>query len=294
MDPDLIKKYLMKLQTDPSIVNWAEIFAIRTWQKIGFCRSIAGFNMHENTVTQELIYLFWELADSRKLPVQMYQAKNEKANGNDIEIAIQTSNGYLLFPCQAKIVNKKGSYPGISHKIAGRFQSDRLLEYSRRVAGVPLYLFYNCGIDPEKNETLECMHSLDIQRLGCSIFPAEFIKKNFYRIAKSRWSIPNFYSAHYLLAIPFSCLFELVNSDTLPRLDLKAFSSGARFYSKDDITDKKYWRNLTPPPSIGRITTDELSPLLTQALDSGRNAFNPAFRIICSIERETTTLVRWY
>jgi len=290
MSPDLLKEYAKKLQTNPSIANWAELIAITIWQKIGFCRYVADFNLHENTVTQDLIYSFWQLAIARKFPVQMYHAKNEQANGNDIEIAIQTANGYLLFPCQAKIVSRKGNYAGLSHKVGGKLQIDRLLDYSHRVAGIPLYIFYNFGGDPQQNDSLEKMRALDIQRLGCSIFPADFIKYSFYRTATNRWSIPDFYKAHRMLAIPFSNLFQLINSDTIPGLNFKAFSGGARFYSKDELFDKSYWHNLTPPPAIGRIPTDEPSPILRQAVDSEQRAFNPAFRIVFSIERDTVLI----
>jgi len=291
MNSDLIKEYARKFQTTPSIINWAEFTAVSIWQKIGFCRSVADFNMHENTVTQELIYSFWQLAISGTFPVQIYHAKNERANGNDIEIAIETSEGYLLFPCQAKIVNKKGRYPGIRHKVAGQFQIDRLLEYSRKVAGVPIYFFYNFGSDPEQNAALERFRSFDVQRLGCSLFPAEFIKYSFYRSVTNRWSIPDFYKAHRLLGIPFSNLFKLINSDTIPGLNFKAFSGEATFYSRDELSDNSYWRNLAPRPAIGRIPTGERIPVLRQALDSGENAFNPAFRILFSIERDNSASI---
>jgi hypothetical protein len=292
MDPDLLLEYAKKFQINPSIVYWAEISAIKIWRKIIFSRSAADFNMHENTVTQNLIYSFWELAITRVFPVQLYQAKNERANGNDIEIAIQTANGYLLFPSQAKIVNKKGNYPGIRHKVAGKLQIDRLLEYGNRVAGIPLYLFYNFGDNPERNEALENKYCLDVQRLGCSIFPAEFIKHNFYRTATNRWTIPDFYRIHHLLAIPFGNLFELINSNTIPGLNLGAYSAGAKFYSKDEITNKNYWRNLTPPPSIGRIPTQDHNRMSLPTFESEDNGFNPAFRVVFSIERENNTIIR--
>lgn len=287
-----MKNYLKQFQVSPSICVWAEITAVTIWQKIGFCRHVTDFNVHENTITQDLIYSFWQLAISRIFPVQMYHSKDERANGNDIEIAIQTSNGYLLFPCQAKIVNKNGRYKGLRHKAAGKFQIDRLLEYGHKVAGIPLYLFYNFGGDPEKNYLLEKMRSIDLQRLGCSIFPAEFVKHNFYRSATNRWSIPDFYKAHRLLAIPFSNLFQLINSQTIPGLNLDSFSSGKKFYSKNELFESNYWRNLTPPPTIGRVPTPDSTQLSTQHPDPEKTTFNPAFRIAFSIERENTTIFR--
>jgi hypothetical protein len=292
MNASLLEQYYKNFQTNPSLCNWADIFSLSTWDKIGFCRFQANFNIHEITITQGLIYEFWLLATSRKFPVQIYQAIAEEVNGNDIEIAIQTRNGYLLFPCQAKIVNKTWRYPRISHKVGSKKQIDLLLEYGRKTRGIPIYFFYNFGSDPTSNDAIEKMHSLKIERLGCSIFPAEFIKHNFYRPGSNRWSIPDFYKIHHLLAIPFSNLFQLINSRSIPGFNLDGFSSGARFYSEEELISEDIWKDIAPPAAIGRIdtfrsNTDEIAPA-----DSKDPTFAPAFRILFPIERRTTTLYR--
>jgi hypothetical protein len=290
MNPILLEQFYKNFLTNPSLCNWADVFSVLTWDKIGFCRFQANFNIHETTITQGLIYEFWLLAVGRKLPVQIYQATNEMANGNDIEIAIQTRKGYLLFPCQAKIVNKAGRYLGIRHKVGDKKQIDLLLEYGRRTGGIPIYFFYNFGSNPTSNQAIEKMRSLEIERLGCSIFPAEFIKHNFYRPGSNRWSIPDFYKIHRLLAVPFSNLFQLINSTSIPGLKLEEFGSSARFYSEVELTNKEVWKDLVPPAAIGRI--DPFRSYINDAASSDikEPTFTPAFRILFPIERRNAKL----
>jgi len=290
MNTTLLEQYHKNFQANPSLTNWADIFSLCTWDKIGFCRFQANFNLHENTVTQGLIYEFWLLAASRKFPVQIYQARNEKVNGNDIEIAIQTRNGYLLFPCQAKIVNKRGRYSTLNHKVGGKDQIDLLLDYGRKVRGIPIYFFYNFGDNPPQNQAIEKKRNIPIESLGCSIVPAQFIKQNFSRTTTRRWSIPDFYKIHHLLAIPFSNLFKLINSTSIPGLDLAGFSLGAQFYSEEELSEEAIWRDLAPPTAIGRIDPLRSYPLDVAQSDSEGPAFAPAFRILFPLERRTTTL----
>ena len=73
--------------------------------------------MYETTVTQNWLYYFNVFAASHPTKIMMSEAIDEKTNGNDIELAIQTTTGVVLVPLQAKIIkhsyriNKKVSIP---------------------------------------------------------------------------------------------------------------------------------------------------------------------------------------
>jgi hypothetical protein len=287
MKRTLREEYSEKFQSIPTLPIWADLNAISVWEKIAFCCYKANFHLHENTVTQDLIYSFWQLAQDRKLPVQIYQATSERVNGNDIELAIQTQKGYLLFPCQAKMVSRNGRYPNLRHKVGGQYQLDLLLEYGKNMGAIPIYLFYNFSNDAARNKAFERLNSLKIERLGCSVFPAEFIKSNFHR--GDRWSIPDFYKLHRLLAIPFSNLFQLINSTTIPGLSLHDFNSSARYYTEEELVDKNWWRKLAPQATIGFIQQENPLAKTTQQ-EENESSYRPAFRILLPIERRRTAL----
>ena len=62
--------------------------------------------MNEVTITQNLVREFW--VDSRvfDLPIRIFESRNEKANGNDLEVLIETNLGYVMLPIQVKIIKE--------------------------------------------------------------------------------------------------------------------------------------------------------------------------------------------
>jgi len=69
----------------------------------------------ETTITEQLIYNVENGTDDQNYPIRLFQSKKENVNGNDMEIFINTGNGYLLLPCQAKITNKEYKYEHFWH-----------------------------------------------------------------------------------------------------------------------------------------------------------------------------------
>jgi hypothetical protein len=140
-----------------TLCNWSKFFSASVWGRIGFCRLVAKMNVYETSITQELVYQFWQLARHFKLPIELFQSKDEKANGNDLEIGIQTKHGYFRVPCQAKIVGKNSRYAAFLHKVRGVYQLDALLAYGRKVRGLPLYLMYNFHESAYENQKIETL-----------------------------------------------------------------------------------------------------------------------------------------
>jgi hypothetical protein len=272
-----------QLQEHPTLCSWSKLFSAYVWERIGFCKLVAKMNVFETSITQELLYQFWQLAHNSKLPIQLYQSKDEKANGNDIEIAIQTKQGYFLVPCQAKIVGKNSRYVAFRHQVNGAYQLDTLLTYGRKVRGLPLYLMYNFHNIPYQNQAIESLHSLDIRELGCSLHPAVLLKTDYSISLTGKLSIPNFYDLHRKMTIPFSRLFCTVGTTRILE-ETNTNLSTIEFYTEGDLTDPDYWQDLAPLAAIGRIPPVE-EPRFTESPAATATSFNPMFRVLLSTER---------
>jgi hypothetical protein len=272
-----------ELHGHPTLCNWSKLFCASVWERIGFCRTAANMNVYETSITQELLFQFWQLARNSELPIELYQSKDEKANGNDLEIGIGTKYGYFLVPCQAKIVSKKSNYAAFLHKVNSVYQLDILLTYGKRVKGLPLYLMYNFNDISYQNQTIESFHSLDIRELGCSLHPAALLKTDYSNALTGKLSIPNFYDLHRKTAIPFSRLFCTVGTTQILK-ETKTSLSEISFYPKRELINSNYWQDLAPPAAIGRIPPfEELR--FTQSPPANTTSFNPRFRILLSVER---------
>lgn len=283
MEPKLIAEYLKQFLTTRSLCDWSRFFSVSVWEKIDFCRSTAKFNIYETTITQDLIYQFWQLAQHKSIPIYLYQSRNEKANGNDIEIYRQTSKGYMLFACQAKIVNIKGGYPAIPHQVNGTYQIDLLLKYAQRMAGIPLYLLYNHHLDPLENSIVESKHKIPIHELGCSLFPAEILKTKYWNTSKKKLSTPKFVDLHEKEILLLSALFcPLVNISLFESFELQP--RRLRFYEEGELFDQRSWVDMSPIGKIGRIDipAERFKPETTK---EAAPTFNPRFRILLPIER---------
>jgi len=282
--PQRQRQFIIKqLQEHTTLCNWSKFFSMWVWDRIGFCRLVAKMNVFETSITQELICQFWELAHNSKLPIEVYQSKDEKANGSDLEIAIQTKQGYFLVPCQAKIVNKNSRYAAFSHKVNNVYQLDILLSHGRKVRGLPLYLLYNFHDTAIHMENIETLHNLTIQELGCTVQPATLLKKEYSKPLTGKLSIPNFYDLHRKLTIPFSRLICSIGTTRILE-ETQTPISAISFYPAEELTNRNYWRDLAPPAAIGRISPVE-EPGFIESPQATSTSFNPRFRILLSIER---------
>lgn len=166
----------------PDLCYWSSFYSEFIWQKMGFCNEVAGFNLHETSITQDLVYRFWRLANQHHYPFQLWISKKEKTNGNDIEICINTDQGLLMMPCQAKVLKNSGRYENINHQVSQSsvYQIDLLTRYAEKMGGIPIYFLYNYCKDMNFIHQLQSTWSIPIQQLGCSIFPAKFIQKHYF------------------------------------------------------------------------------------------------------------------
>ena len=256
-------RYLNSLslfQKSLSLCDFFQLLSIDTWERIKFARTRKGLKIYETTITQNLLFELnrtKEFVNSKKGPnfwnFNIYEAVNERANGNDVELYLPFNGGYLLFPIQAKLINHKGykrkkmndgDYKSMDHLVSsiGQQQIDSLIKYASNKRGLPLYLLYNYVNDIFKSKPI-CDVDVTIEQYGCSIISADHIYNNYY--SGGIWTIPKFSDLHPTPAMPWFvlvCCFlskEKLN-EYFPSEQLKI--SKLKTYSKQEITAEGEWK----------------------------------------------------
>ena len=253
-----------------------------TWDQINFMRHL-NLSINETTITQNLLFKFWRLARFGSLPVKLYQAIAENVNGNDLEIFVETKLGYFFIACQSKITNKKYKYAHIYHRVGKDYQLDLLVNYAKRFGWMPAYLFYNYIPSMLQSPDFRAVrYQRDYGITICNARPL-FIDLSIRKILGQTPVIPSFNDIHPHFATPlhqFIC--DLLND--------RVFSEAAasfptipdfQWYTKAQVSNEETWREVLPPPAIGRINelniTDEIKQEINSAL-----AFRPKYRLVVS------------
>jgi len=293
-----MEEFVNKLVNGPSLSNWLEYFSGMTWNRIGILSKIKS-RVSETTITENLVFEFHLISGSGIFPIEIYMAKDEKANGNDIEIFIETYAGYILMPCQAKIIKGNYKYSSIPHKVKGREQIDLLLEYAKRKKGIAAYLLYNYSDHFFRNDKLQNEISFPVESFGCSIANASFLKETYYdkrtRNNKPTWKIPSFYDLHPVCAMPLHYLGYLDSSKWFPFDQSLNKDKSIKFYTGEEIENDSNWKELIQRGAIGRIKLEnsEITSEIQQT-PSSLPVFNPKFRIVFSIKRKERGLYLVY
>lgn len=146
---------------DPCL--WAAIQSMITWDRIGFVdsqnrgRRAAGrpeLPITEETITENMLV---ELAasgpfNSRRIPfVELWEAQYEPTEGNDLDLWVRYSFGWVHFMVQSKRLYENLRYKEIWHENRHGMQVDLLINASNG-KGIPLYLLYNHVPNEQRNE----------------------------------------------------------------------------------------------------------------------------------------------
>jgi hypothetical protein len=267
----------------PTLSDWLKGFSIETWMRIRFSINNWTPKTLETTITQNLLFDFYNYAEQRTLPIKIFESRDEHSNGNDLEIVVETSMGYLILPTQAKIINKNFRYPGVKYKNAKGYQLDLLLDYARKKRGIPLYLFYNSCNDARIAARITKLVDSSVVFFGCSIANAHQLKAKYYHAPKNRingrWTIPDFEGIHSSIGLPFH---HLADSDLSGWAAGHQSGSGdtVEFYTGRQIMADPAWRNLLPE-GIGFISGARVSrPDAISIPDRAEPVFNPRFRLV--------------
>lgn len=264
-------------------------YGSRIWERMRFSRA-RNQRISETTVTENLIFDFWYQAKKEHLPVAVYEAKAEKQNGNDLEVFVETSKGYLLTAFQAKILSKKGKYPNISHKVGDAYQIDLLIDYAKRKGGQACYLFYNYHEDSDYYDKLEETGKYRYRQFGLTACNAELVKLKFFKSVapgKTKVRIPAFEDLHPLHAFPLSEMLRILTDESA----MEIFEELAEmvklpiiYYSREDIDDAYGWEEIDPRAKISGLPM-EAPALFNDSLT--QKGFNPKYRVVLSRERIT-------
>lgn len=284
----------------PVLVEWLGRNAAYVWDRIKFCRNQTWNRVFETTLTQNLVFNFYQLEKYENFPVTIYESTNEKRNGNDLEFIFQVERQWLHVPCQCKILNKQFNYPGIVHKVKEQFQIDLLLNYARINDGIPIYLFYNYYPDPAFNQTLSDSWRADIKNFGCSYMSAWNLKQRFFNSGGVR--IPGFRDLHSIdprfdqSALPFYALGGFLSRQGVTafkkryRTTLDFISNPPHYHLRDDL-DLDGWDPLIPPAAIGRIPKQRWPEDFDFSVAES-DSFAPAYRLVFELQKQGSALYR--
>lgn len=269
--------------------DWAKEKATEFWTRLEFTHLNPKTKFTEPTLTEILVYDFWKSAEFLGFPFSIFHSTNEKSNGNDLEIAIETIDGdYILFPTQAKIIKRNYKYTTINHKSKHSLkdQLHLLLDYANRKRGIPLYFFYNfCG-NAEMITEIKTERGFESKTLGISVAYAKNLKDKFYNRLRGKLNVPDFSSLHKTIAFPFHELFcptqEFLTSLQNYTEDTK---NNVTTFSLVELKNQG-WEELNRSAFIGYIE-EKYSMMVEEEIDNDQReippkVFNPKFRIIIS------------
>ncbi|MFT4803699.1 MAG: hypothetical protein ACI9YE_000894 [Psychroserpens sp.] len=285
-----LKKYdpNTSLQT---VCNWFQWCALDTWERIGFARTRKGLKIWETTLTQNLLINFhrskqlFGYQDADWLNIEVYEAVDEKTNGNDIELFVQTKDGPMFFAVQAKVIyhntstHGNGYYKQMKHLNTKGEQIDLLCDYAKKKKGIPLYLLYN-WVNKVFDKKEKCKVHYDISQYGCSIVDALHIRSKYFNAGK--WTIPTFLDLHPKPALPWfviaCCFTEMTKKEIKEMLGVAGLDYELRDYSIQDIKNDKDWKTFEPFEYLfDKVPKPkELKPKMK---------FNPKFRIFISTNK---------
>ncbi|TAE00721.1 MAG: hypothetical protein EAZ97_05115 [Bacteroidetes bacterium] len=288
---DLEKKYVGLFETSPTLSNYLNWFSVYVWENLcSFAKnSITISKVHEEELTNNLVRDLARTLKNEKiaLPIRLFHAKDEKKNGQDIEIIIQIDKDqYVLLACQAKILyvnelknNLKTKYKSLGHTVGEdkKIQIDLLVDHAKKEKCLPVYLFYNYTEYPIPDIKIE------MYLYGCSLLNALYLKEKctFPELSKQT------FQALHPPASPLNHLTKIKDLDTLKTLFGEAtMDYSIKSYTLKEIQQKGKWIEIEPPltESTKRLTgVQDLDKIISTQKEI-QNAFNPAFRIIITQE----------
>ena len=279
-----------------SIIDHLKAYSVYTWERIAFTWQNRRGKLFETTITQDLIFWIYQSARFTNLPFELWESVDETTNGNDIELVVETLNGYLLFPCQAKKVNALHKYPTLNHKVDDIQQIHSLLKYASNNSGMGIYLLYNCCGDSNYIHTQWRGNYENLSPYGCSVVPADFLNEVYLKVInpkKYKWRIPSFQELHPKAGVPLhEFINELITGSVFSNKLWEYYKNETpqSYFLYDDLFDPEKWDNLTPPPRISGIPKEK--NVLQAGVKPSIN-FNPRFRIIISRKKRLATVRRF-
>jgi hypothetical protein len=251
-----------EMEKNPTLCNLFQLMATETWKRMEFSYKHLKKDIHEPTITQNLVFNINALAQKYGFNIIFEEALKEATNGNDLELILYYDDSEYVFyaPIQAKRVKSDGVYKSFPYKD----QILKLIKYADDNNGFPLYLFYNYSdLTPIQKANLlsvtDCQKSIDETQYGCTIASAKYLKDTYVDCATDKKGVTKcvnrggadltFLKIHPNEALPWRilvCCAEEQNPETLSsKLLLKHFTSDSR-----DVIIEKYLDDKKQLPGV--------------------------------------------
>lgn len=304
-----------RLSSSPNLCDLFKLLSIETWKRIEYAYLRKGIKVFETTITQNLIFSINAYNDQYGLGIEIFEAADEKTNGNDFELIIKFPAEGLEFysPVQAKKTYRDGKYLSMDHGD----QIDSLINYALKTKSTPLYLLYNFTSAPTGTLT-SIKNPIDL--FGCTLIPASYLHSNYYK-KRSRvkadgtteltWKIPNFNDLNPSPAFPWHKIVcpdsstklrkVLEDAGIIKPIDSKGSVGLVKlddvqgFYPIGTFIKDANWKNITDvsfpkyddgAQFVGRKLDDDNFSVQSDSIDSApkrlHKSFAPRSRIILS------------
>lgn len=174
-----LKKYQMPRVQFSNRCKLFESIATDTWNKI-IRNHKTGNPAREIGLTSDIVS---EIEDNRlsfpNIGVWALEARNERTNGNDMDIFVESSPGqFIWWALQAKVLNKDGTYHDIAYLASGReYQWEKLNRLSASSGCVVRYLLYNGLVTYHFNGNDICNRNFNEDQFGCSLVKTSDVER---------------------------------------------------------------------------------------------------------------------
>ncbi|WPU96222.1 hypothetical protein SNE25_11905 [Mucilaginibacter sabulilitoris] len=256
--------------------------SVKAWNMIKFNRARIE-RMSETTITEQLVYNIESDITANNHPIRLFQSRKENVNGNDMEIFVNTGDGFLLLPCQAKITNKEYRYEHFWHTVNASRQISLLCDYAKDLGGIPAYLFYNYIPREAQNEAFKkIVHQ---ERYGITFTEANpflnILEER--RLSGNPLNAPTFNSLHPHPAKPLHVqVCDMING--LMNMNSFSLNYDLTYYNIRDITQNRNWEH-SRRGTIGFIQSGDWKKKAGRAAENSNNdAFRPKYRLILGDE----------
>ena len=273
--------------------------ATDVWDRMKFASETSS-KISETTLTENLLFMINKYRISAKdNSIRIYESKDEKANGNDLEIYLEISkNRYILLVIQAKkLYIKEQKYKAINHKINGIYQINLLEDYANRKNGLALYLLYNFSPN--------CIFK-NKEHFGCTLIETSFIKKNYYpKISTGHWKIPSFNKLHKCYAslgfknscfhfLEYAVPWHFLANNKYLKDKVHYYNKNTqqlKEYTEDEIVDHKIdeWIEIGPEKVSDECIEVEkynVSEKNSDYEEKFQKRFKPKFKMLIGLEKD--------
>lgn len=226
-----------KFAATPNLCDLFKLLSIETWKRMEHAYLKRGMKVFETTITQNLIFTINAFNEQYNLNIDIFEALDERTNGNDFELIIRFPNANVEFyaPVQSKKVYRDGRYVSMNH--GGQIQS--LIDYAKANDAKPFYLLYNVTSEPIPNAVL---FSNPLELTGCTLIPADYLYTSYYNAKTKKdgnlaWKIPYFDDLNPHIAFPWHKLVCPDNPEELLKF-LKPADLDAKNLKIEDVVNQ--------------------------------------------------------